>query len=294
MGLMDFISPALTVASEAAGAHEEGKAQQSKLLQALGLQQQKQHAQDIEDKLHLAQTDKAVADAAKARQPIAPRNKQIIGATDGFYEIGDNGQPTPVMSGGKVLRPHDPKVAQEPKGQVVQGPNGPVLVNPRDGTSIPVTDPSGQQLRAKPPANITQAVNSNRQQLLKIDRAIANLQQHPTAVGLRRSLPDALNQVIDPDGVDTRAGVSDIGSLLIHDRTGAAMSAAESQRLMPFIPGPRDQSAAAIKKLQRLKQQVQMDTDAMAASFGVGDNAPAAPTDGKKQVQVNGKTFVLP
>jgi hypothetical protein len=112
-----------------------------------------------------------------------------------------------------------------------------------------------------------QAVTQNKLQLGKIDRAIALLQQHGTAVGLRRTLPDAVNQVVDPDGVDTRAAVSDIGSLLIHDRTGAAMSAAEAMRLKPFIPGPTDQSAAAIKKLLRLKQTLAEDTRYLEQSF---------------------------
>jgi hypothetical protein len=62
--------------------------------------------------------------------------------------------------------------------------------------------------------------------------------------------PVFLNRM-DPSGTDTRAAIADLESLVVHDRSGAAVTAAETPRLRPFIPNATDDRATAEKKLNR-------------------------------------------
>jgi hypothetical protein len=58
----------------------------------------------------------------------------------------------------------------------------------------------------------------------------------------------------DPQGVDTRAAIADLGSMIIHDRSGAAVTVSEYPRLRPFIPRTGDSPETAKKKLARFVQ----------------------------------------
>ena len=264
--------------------------------------------------------DRFVADQAKRQQESAladalfkARLPQMVDP-EGFAlsrkktqaEIGKlerDGQPQPRLSTvttGEGVFAFDPTAGElvrrlgdrpvspagtEPNWHTVQTDQGVMQVNPKTGATRAVQGPDGGPLRPKAPAQITQAVSGNRRQLKAIDATIELLRNNPKSVGLRYNvMPDALSQVFDPKGVLTRAGVSDVGSLLIHDRTGAAMNASESVRLKPFIPGPGDQSAAAIQKLERLKQLLTEDTEFLSQQYGIGAAAgtpqqPAPLTD---------------
>lgn len=128
-----------------------------------------------------------------------------------------------------------------------------------------------RQQQGPPPKPVPNAVAtaflSNQKQLKTIDDAISNIDANPGALGLKAYLPDAiLNRVggkTMKDGVEARAGVSDVGSLVIHDRTGAAMSASEWQRLKGFIPKDTDPADVARKKLLRMRQIIGEETQAM-------------------------------
>jgi hypothetical protein len=74
------------------------------------------------------------------------------------------------------------------------------------------------------------------------------------ATGFKGYLPNQLLNRIDPAGVDTRAAIADLGSLVIHDRSGAAVTAAEFPRLAPFIPTEKDEPATVKKKLRMFVQ----------------------------------------
>lgn len=142
--------------------------------------------------------------------------------------------------------------------------------------------------RLKPVPNaVTSAFLGNQKQLQTIDRTIAEIQANPGAVGAKALLPDMiLNRLPTREGqggVLARAGVGDIGSLIIHDRTGATMAVAEAQRLKPFIPSPTDDSRTAITKLNRLRQALAQESEAMAEFYtpeqgfrGLGPGGAAA------------------
>ncbi|MFZ2287608.1 MAG: hypothetical protein WAV93_11535 [Bacteroidales bacterium] len=103
----------------------------------------------------------------------------------------------------------------------------------------------------------------------KIDDAIAALEGKAGAesTGLKGYLPDvALNRMY-PEGTEARAAVADIGSLIMHDRSGAAVTASESPRLKPFIPLVTDDKATALKKLKRMRQVQVDDAEALASAY---------------------------
>jgi hypothetical protein len=77
------------------------------------------------------------------------------------------------------------------------------------------------------------------------------LQGDQAATGVKGYLHDDLLQRMDPKGVDARAVIGDLGSMVIHDRSGAAVTAAEYPRLKPFIPLKTDDGPTIKRKLAR-------------------------------------------
>lgn len=149
---------------------------------------------------------------------------------------------------------------------------------------------AGVQPVKAPPPSIQKAVATNRSQSSTIDKAIAAVTARPTAVGLRRSAGDAINQRLDPDGVDARALVANIGSMLVHDRSGAAVTVSEYPRLAPFVPKITDDSQAIIKKLRQLQNVLANETDLMLSPYTKATAAADAP----KSVGIASKYGVTP
>lgn len=159
----------------------------------------------------------------------------------------------------------------QPKGQVVQTDSGTMLVDPRTGEAKPVT--SGGVPVQKPgkeiPANVNKSIIENQQNLSKIDRAMAAIKANPGAVGPLNMIPgaEAVRQYTNPEGIEARAGVGDIGSLILHDRSGAAVTASEFPRLKPFIPTASDSPEAAQTKLARFKQIYEEEAGLLAQTY---------------------------
>jgi hypothetical protein len=164
-----------------------------------------------------------------------------------------------------------------PKGVIVQTESGPMLADPRTGAAMPITEngqPVGSKLKPIP-ASVNTAIIANSQSLTQLDKTIALLEGQSvagqvgdtSATGVKGYLPQQMLNAIDPKGIDARAGVADIGSLKLHDRSGAAVTASESPRLMPFIPTATDSNETALKKLRRLKQEVQSESAAMGDTY---------------------------
>lgn len=110
-------------------------------------------------------------------------------------------------------------------------------------------------------ADTTTAIN-------KIDGALKAVNAYPQGLGLMNHAGDAIRQRADPNGVDVRAAVADIGSQIIHDRSGAAVTISETPRLVPFIPNVNDAPATVIKKLNRLKANLSNDLANTQIEFG--------------------------
>ena len=117
-----------------------------------------------------------------------------------------------------------------------------------------------QNVKEKPlPTPVAQKLLENQSNLYNVRKALALTQGHTvddvegdaSATGYKGFLPNAVLQRVDPKGVGTRAEIANIGSMIIHDRSGVAVTAAETPRLMPFIPTATDDEGAIQTKLKR-------------------------------------------
>ena len=177
----------------------------------------------------------------------------------------------------------DQKIAARPPAAVTYGSpvaatdlatGNPVFLQPgRTGNAPSVIQgytPVAEKLKPIPPT-INTAIIANQTASNQLDRAIALLSGKDlpgmvgdvNATGMKGYLPTGLLNRIDPQGVAARAEIADIGSLKLHDRSGAAVTASESPRLLPFIPLSTDDNATALKKLTRLKLELENETSAM-------------------------------
>lgn len=127
------------------------------------------------------------------------------------------------------------------------------------------------------------ALAENRNRMSVLDSALVNLDQYPNAVGLKGLVPEIALQRLDPAGVNARADIADIGSLVIHDRSGAAVTISEAPRLRPFIPQVTDTPDTVRRKLTRLRALLAEETafletnGAPGVGTGVGAAGAAAP-----------------
>jgi hypothetical protein len=154
---------------------------------------------------------------------------------------------------GLVALPNVLKPGQAPVGTMVTGPTGENL---------------GRPLK-EIPATVNKAIIENDISLNKANRALALLQGKDIttpkgdvikgsadATGFWKGLtPEVIINRWDPGGVSTRAFVADIGSLKVHDRSGAAVTASETPRLKPFIPSVYDSPEVAADKLINFKAE---------------------------------------
>lgn len=164
----------------------------------------------------------------------------------------------------------------------VQQPDGSVVYEKRAdaiGQHAPSPNATGK-------AAIQKAVAENGTQLSVIDDAISELTKHPDAIGTKRgglaavvpfagNLQDKINQTVDPEGVNARASLANIGSMTIKDRSGSAVTVSEYPRLRPFVPTELDDYPSAVKKLKKLRAAIQTETDLLQRSSGIGTHSPS-------------------
>jgi len=87
-----------------------------------------------------------------------------------------------------------------------------------------------------------------------------------------------------PEQIAARAAVSNIGSLKLHDRSGAAVTVSEFPRLAPFIPKVTDTAPAAKIKLNNLRREYELmqnewrtgsNTDRLGGKSKPGQSSPS-------------------
>lgn len=105
------------------------------------------------------------------------------------------------------------------------------------------------------PSAQSKAWIENQVSMQKVNRALNLAKENPKSFGLTHLLPEIATQRMDPKGVETRAAVSDVGSLKIHDRSGAAVSVKEFERLKPFIPAATDDPKTVTTKLSNFLKE---------------------------------------
>jgi hypothetical protein len=197
----------------------------------------------------------------------------------------DENNPTGIMVGGNYTKPEKseskPSSIQEYEYAKQQGFAGSILDYEKAKSDSKV------KLR-NIPAAISTAITSNKQSLAALDAAIAlhegkdvtrgdnTMVGDKEATGWKGLIPPIMLNRIDPKGTDARAQTADIGSLIIHDRSGAAVTASETPRLMPFIPTATDDNPTILKKLKRLRSEAQLEDELLNNQYNKdsGYNVP--------------------
>ncbi len=119
----------------------------------------------------------------------------------------------------------------------------------------------------------------NDAQLKGIARIESELRKYPAAVGLRMAGGDAINQRMDPKGRLVRSAIANVGSMIYHDRSGAAVTVSEDKRLRPFIPKETDTPETVYDKLASLAQFIRDENTALDVQL----KSSVAPAPGGSQ-----------
>jgi hypothetical protein len=98
---------------------------------------------------------------------------------------------------------------------------------------------------------------------------------------LKNLLPGQALDRMDPKGVAVRSAIGDIGSLVIHERSGAAVSASEMQRLN-FIPTPTDRADNAKTKLEAMLRYAKAQQQGLIETYAEDQGYKPNPTISKK------------
>jgi len=145
--------------------------------------------------------------------------------------------------------------------------------------------PADKQEKLKPiPAHINTAISTNDMSIQRIQEALDLIKKNPDAIGLKNLLPGQALDRMDPKGVAARSAISDIGSLVIHDRSGSAVSVGEMQRL-GFIPTPTDRADNAKTKLESMLKWAKLNQQGLSETYGEDQGYKSNPTiSGKSKV----------
>ncbi len=126
------------------------------------------------------------------------------------------------------------------------------------------------------PANVITSISETQGQLAQVRGAMDALNSDPNATGAKSVIPDfALNR-IDKKGIDARAAIGNLSSLVIRDRSGAAVTAAEFPRLRPFLPSLYDDYETIKKKLASFYKVIQEENQIYLQSLS--DSGYTVPT----------------
>lgn len=166
-------------------------------------------------------------------------------------------------------------------------PDGSVgLVQPANRPGEPpqimrLPDGSFARPQKDPPAAVIDKMATNAVTLQKIDTALALVEKSPNSLGAKNYLGDPIMQRVDPAGVEVRAMIADIGGQKIHDRSGAAVTVGESERLKPYIPAATDTPAVAKKKLELFRKEYAAMQQALASGASIRQAAMAGGSPGQ-------------
>lgn len=127
------------------------------------------------------------------------------------------------------------------------------------------------------PANINTAISTNDMSIRRIQEALDLIKKNPDAIGLKNLLPGQALDRMDPKGVAARSAIGDIGSLVIHERSGAAVSASEMQRLN-FIPTPTDRADNAKTKLEAMLRYAKLNQQGLTETYAEDQGYKPNPT----------------
>lgn len=274
MALNNILGAVATAAGNTVLGHAKDK--EEALTRALRERQEtRQRTQDaLLERKTGADIEESLARAFSLRNP-----RQEIGPLE--VVVGSDGkrtyQPRAAAVGQAAPEPVAPSQYTFPVGQ--DGEGKPVVLrgNNRTGeiepTNVAAPARAGGGLSG---AALRTAIANNRTQIASIDAAIAELDANPEAVGLKRGLTavpgmakigEIANQKMDPDGISARNKLGNVSSVVIQDRSGAAVSGKEWERL-GFVPDQAYDYDANRKKLLDMKAFAELKTREMEDAAG--------------------------
>ncbi len=231
----------------------------------------------------------SLEDALAAEQGVDRTRRRTLedrlaeqGAADREYEIGQRPRREALLDA--QISNYLERPLREPKA-----PNLITAPDPKDPSRlIRVPDVEGQQVPSPSGGGLSgaalkKAVAENRAQISLIDAAIKELDANPTAVGVGMSkggaaralgavpgmakLGEVAKQKADPVGQTARDKLGAVGSVVIKDISGAAVSGPEWTRL-GWVPDPIYDYESNRKKLQSMKERAETTTREMEAALG--------------------------
>lgn len=242
----------------------------------------------------LADTEHKAATAQKAKiDAVAEERKFFEGAqrnlatnpsNENVMAWAQDAQISPVLSAETKARAKaeaDKLLAMKPAQRAsylgMQGATAGDIVSRQNNAATVAATIRGQDLvnaRAierndlKPvPVHAQKAITGATSTLAQLDKAIAELEANPNAVGWKGLTPDIALNRLDPEGTAARASLADIGSLKIHERSGAAVTASETPRLKPFIPSVTDDYDTALTKLKRMRDVQAAEQEVLTGTY---------------------------
>ena len=168
-------------------------------------------------------------------------------------------------------------VPQPPSGYEpdpnIPGALKPIQNGPADPAVIAESRVARTPLKSLP-SSVAKAIQTNKQNLRVVEQAltllsgknVGELEGDSEALGVKTLLPPLAQSRLYPKGVSTRAAIGDLESMIVHDRSGAAVPASEQPRLKPFLPIKGEKREETEKKLKRFLQiynEIQSDYEEM-------------------------------
>lgn len=221
------------------------------------------------------QFESALSIAQQPRVTVDPTTGQMVTVKP---ELPDFVQQAVQRRRARAGRP-EPAQPGQPAGQAPLVPPDLILPAPVPGAP-PVPSPAGPSapigntgMAASPPPNVSvrqvgpaqmapgnvvTGMLENAAALRKVEDTLAALAapEARNSTGIVPGMtPGFILDRADPEGVRARALIADIGSLKIHDRSGAAVTAAEFPRLRPFIPQVGDNAETIRTKLENFRRE---------------------------------------
>jgi len=147
----------------------------------------------------------------------------------------------------------------------------PATVTPSGSRVTEIVPPRAKEI----PATAQTAMLANVSALRKLDDAVDKVGQSSwttgNIAGVANMLPgDTANMLLPGD--EGRAALADIGSMIIHDRSGAAVTLSEYPRLRPFVPTVSDSASTVQMKLGRLRAEIKDMLRDQSATYSADEN----------------------
>lgn len=127
---------------------------------------------------------------------------------------------------------------------------------------------------------VTKGIMGNMSTVRQLDQAIDAVGKNPDAFGMAQMVP-GVSRFGPQASIDARGQVANIGSLKLHERSGAAVTASEFPRLAPFIPSATDPPATVKSKLQGMRRIVQEQLQDQYDTYGPGTGYKPVPGHGR-------------